>query len=338
MPMRTDPMSSVLQANIRRREFIAVLGAFAAAWPLAASAQAPGQTYRVGALFPNPRGAPHAAMFEELGRAGFREGQNLTVDWRSFGQRADMAPEFAAEMIKIRPDVILAGGDPAIRAAAQATSTIPILGITDDLVGSGFANSPAKPGGNITGVSVHAAELDGKRQEILIEAVPKIRRIAALADTNATSPRQSRALQDAARKRGIEYSVHWVTRPDEITPAIDSARKSHAEALNVLASPLLYGNRAEITGMTAALRLPAIYQWPESAEEGGLVGYGPSIVQLYQGIVAQQLIKMLRGAKPADMPVEKPSRFELVINLQTAKAIGIAIPAGLVKRANKVIQ
>jgi putative ABC transport system substrate-binding protein len=328
----------MLQASMRRREFITVLGAFAAAWPLATSAQQPGQTYRVGCLFPNPRGAPHTALFEELGRSGFQEGQNLTVDWRSFGQRADMAPDFAAEMIKIRPNVILAGGDPAIRAAAQVTSAIPILGITEDLVGAGFANSANKPGGNTTGVSVFAAELDGKRQEILIEAVPKIRRIAALADTNATSQRQSRALQDAARQRGIDFSIHWVTRPDEITPAIDAARKSRAEALNVLASPLLYGNRAEITGLVAALRLPAIYQWPEIAEEGGLVGFGPRIVHLYRGMVARQLTNILRGAKPADVPVEQPTKFDLVINLQTAKTIGIEIPAGLVSRADKLIR
>jgi putative ABC transport system substrate-binding protein len=323
---------------MRRREFITVLGAFAAAWPLAASAQEPGQTYRVGCLFPNPRMVPHDALFDELRRAGFLEGQNLSVDWRSFGQRADMAPDFAAEMIKVRPDVVLAGGDPAIRAAAQLTSTIPILGITEDLVGAGFANSLTKPGGNTTGISVLAAVLDGKRQEILIEAVPKIRRIATLADANATSPRQSRTLQDAARRRGIEFSIHWVSRPDEITPAIDAAKKMPAEALNVLASPLLYGNRAEIMGHVAALRLPAIYQWPEIAEEGGLVGYGPRIVQIYQGPLARQLIAILRGKKPADLPVERPAKSDLVINLQTAKAIGIEIPAGLVSRADKLIR
>jgi putative ABC transport system substrate-binding protein len=323
---------------MRRREFITVLGAFAASWPLAASAQQPGQTYRIGCLFPNPRGAPHDALFDELRRAGFVEGQNLTVDWRSFGQRADMAPDFAAEMIKVRLDAILAGGDPAIRAAGLATTTIPILGITEDLVGAGFVNSLAKPGGNTTGISVLAAELDGKRQEILIEAIPKIRRIAALADASSTSPRQTRALQDAARRRGIESSIHWVTRPDEITPAIDAARKMQAEALNVLASPLLYGNRAEITGRVATLRLPAIYQWPEVAEEGGLVGYGPRIVQIYQGPVARQLLDILRGKKPVDLPAEQPTKFDLVINLQMAKTIGIEIPAGLVSRADKLIR
>jgi putative ABC transport system substrate-binding protein len=323
---------------MRRRDFLTLLGGAAATWPLATvCAQEAGSSYRVGCLLPNPRGAPHDALFAALGRSGFVEGKNLGVEWRAFGQRADMAAEFAAALVKLQPDVLLAGGDDAIRACGQATTKIPVLGITEDLVGAGFVTTAAKPGGNTTGVSMLASELDAQRQDILVEAIPKLRRIAILADTNATTRRQSQALQDAARRRGVESSVHWITRPEEIVPAIDAARKSHAGAIAVLASPFLYGNRAEIIKLAAALRLPAIYQYPEIAEEGGLIGYGPRLVQIYEGPIAQQLIKILRGAKPADMPVERPAKFDLVINLQTAKAIGIEITPSVASRADKRI-
>jgi putative ABC transport system substrate-binding protein len=324
---------------IGRREFITLLGGTAVAWPLAASAQEPGRTYRLGALYPSPREAPQiVAMLEELRRFGFIEGQNLMIDWRVYGLRVELLSEFATELVKAKVDVILAGGDAAIRAAQGATATISILGFTDDMVGSGLAGSLAKPGGNTTGVSLLATELDGKRQEILIEAVPGLRRMAALADSNTTAPRQLQALQDAARARGVELSIDRVAKPDEIAPAIDAAKTSDAAALNVLASPLLFANRQVIIERAAALRLPAMYQWPEVAEQGGFVGYGPRLVQLTRDTMARQLVKLLRGAKPADLPVEQPTQFELVINLQTAKAIGHEVPAALVLRANKVIE
>jgi putative tryptophan/tyrosine transport system substrate-binding protein len=278
-------------------------------------------------------------MFEELRRLGFIEGQNLTVNyWRAYGLRVELLSEFAADLIKTQVDVILAGGDAGIRAAQQATAAIPILAFTDDMVGSGLVSSLVEPGGNTTGVSLLATELDGKRQEILMEAVPGLRRMAALADTNTTAPRQLQALQDAARARGIELSIHRVANPDEIAPAIDAAKTLDSAAINVLASPLLFANRQAIIERAAALRLPAMYQWPEVAEQGGFVGYGPRIVQLFREVMARQLIKILRGAKPADLPVEQPTKFELVINLQTAKAIGHEVPAGLVLRADKVIE
>jgi ABC-type uncharacterized transport system substrate-binding protein len=291
-------------------------------------------------LFPSPRDAPQiVAMFEELRRSGFIEGQNLTVNyWRAYGLRVELLSEFAADLIKTQVDVILAGGDAGIRAAQQATAAIPILAFTDDMVGSGLVSSLVEPGGNTTGVSLLATELDGKRQEILMEAVPGLRRMAALADTNTTAPQRLQALQDAARARGIELSIHRVANPDEIAPAIDAAKTLDSAAINVLASPLLFANRQVIIERAAALRLPAMYQWPEVAEQGGFVGYGPRIVQLFREVMARQLIKILRGAKPADLPVEQPTKFELVINLQTAKAIGHEVPAGLVLRADKVIE
>jgi len=183
-----------------------------------------------------------------------------------------------------------------------------------------------------------ASELDGKRQEILIEAVPGVRRIAALADTNTTTPSRLTELEDAVRARGVGLSIHRIARREEIANAIDTAKAADAGALNVLASALLFNNRTIILDRVATLRLPAVYQWPEMAEQGGLIGYGLLIVQLYRDIMSRQLAKLLRGIKPTDLPVEQPTRFELVINLKAAKVIGHEVPAGLVLRADKVIE
>ena len=195
---------------MRRREFIALLGGAAVAWPLAARAQEAGRTYRLGGLSAGPRNAPLiVAMFDELRRLGFIEGQNLTIDWRNYGPRIDLIPEFVAELVKAHVDVIYAGGDAAIRAAQQATTTIPILGITDDMVGSGLVNSLARPGGNTTGMSILATELDGKRQEILIEAVPGLRRMAVLADSNTTAVAEASGIAGRGartRRRAFDLS------------------------------------------------------------------------------------------------------------------------------------
>jgi putative tryptophan/tyrosine transport system substrate-binding protein len=323
---------------MRRREFIALMGA-TVAWPLAAMAQEPGRTYRLGGLSSSPRNAPpFAAMIDELRRFGFVEGQNLTVEWRSYGSRIDLIPQLVAELVQAHVDVIHVNGDAATRAAQRATTTIPILGGSEDMVAAGLVNSLAHPGGNTTGMSILATELDGKRQEILVEAVPGLRRIAVLADSNATGPRHLQALQDAARARGVELSIHQVARAEEIKAAIDAAKASDAAALNVLPSPFFYGNREIIMQRVVMLRLPAIYFFPEIAVEGGFAAYGPSLIQLFRELLAHQLIKLLRGVKPADIPVEQPTKFELVINLKTAKAMGVTVPATLVARADKVIE
>jgi putative ABC transport system substrate-binding protein len=285
-----------------------------------------------------PQKAHHLALFEELRRAGFVEGQNLTIDWRGFGLRLEEFAEHAAELTKSQTDVIICGGDVAIRAGQRATTAIPILALTDDMIGQGLVHSLAKPGGNTTGVSIFATELDGKRQEILMEAVPGLRRMAALSDADTTPPRQIEALQEAARARGVDLSIHWATRPEEIVPAIDALKSSGAAALNVLASPLLFANQRLIIDRVAALRLPAIYQWPEMAEQGGLIAYGPRIVQIYRELIARQLVKLLRGTKPGDLPIEQPTKFELVINTAVAKAIGFNVPSLLVLHADKVIE
>jgi putative tryptophan/tyrosine transport system substrate-binding protein len=323
---------------MRRREFITLVGG-AAAWPLAARGQEPGRIYRLGGVHSSPREAPHhIAFFDELRRLGFIDGQNLLVDLAGYGLTVEQFEQHAAELVKTRVDVIMAGGDAAVRAVQRATTEIPILALTDDMVGQGFVRSLDQPGGNTTGVTILASELDGKRQEILIEAVPGVRRVATLADINTTPPSALRTLEDAARARGVELSVRPVARREEISSAVDAARASGAGALNVLGSALLFNNRSIIFERVAALRLPAIYQWPEMAEQGGLIGYGPLLVQLYRDIMSRQLAKLLRGVKPADLPVEQPTRFELIINLQAAKAIGHDVPAPLVLRADKVIE
>ena len=322
---------------MRRREFITLVGGGALAWPLPARAQEPGLTYRVGAVSVNPPHAPIiVAMFDGLRRLGFIEGQNLTIDWRTYGPSADLVSEFEA-LVKTQPNVIYAGGIASIRAAQKATTTIPILGFYDDMVGSGLVSSLAHPGGNTTGVSLLAAELDGKRQEILIEVVPGLRRMAALADADRPSP-QLQVLQDAARARSVELSIYQIAKAEEIAPAIDTAKASGAEALNVLASGILWGSRRSIVERTAELRLPAMYQWPEVVEDGGFVAYGPSLVQVYRELMALQLAKLLRGGKPADLPVLQPTKFDLVINIKTAKALGLTIPKSFLVRADQVIE
>jgi putative ABC transport system substrate-binding protein len=324
---------------MRRREFISLLGGAAATWPLAAMAQEPGRTYRVGGLSAGARnGPPIVAMFDELRRFGFIEGQNLTIHWRQYTLHIDLISEFAADLVKAKVDVIWAAGDAAIRAAQQATTTIPILGGSEDIVGAGLVKSMARPGGNTTGMSILGTELDGKRQEILIEAVPRLRRMGALADSNNETDARLQALQEAARARNVELSIHRIARPEEIAAAIDAAKASGAAALNVLSSPVLYTSRQVIIDRVAALRLPAIYPWVEEAEEGGFLAYGPRILQIFRELIAQQLVKLLRGIKPADIPIEQPTKFELVINLKTANAMGVTVPATLVARADKVIE
>jgi putative ABC transport system substrate-binding protein len=324
---------------MRRREFIALMGA-SVVWPLAAMAQEPGRIYRVGGLSNGPRAQNplFVAMFDEARRAGFIEGQNLIVDWPVYGLHIDLIPEIIAQHVKSHVDVIVITGDHAIRAAQRATTTIPILGSTDDMVEAGLVRSLAHPEGNTTGTSILSAELDGKRQEILIEALPGLHHIAALSDSNRTVGLRLKALQDAAVARDVELSIHQIASPEEIPAAIDSVKASGAAALNVLASPVLYGNRQTIMAWVAALGLPAIYQFPEVAEEGGFVGYGPRILQMFRETVSRQLVELLRGVKVADIPVEQPTKFELVINLKTAKAMGVTVPESLLVRADKVIE
>jgi ABC-type uncharacterized transport system substrate-binding protein len=322
-------------SRMRRRDFITLLGGGAAAWPIAARAQ-PDRTWRIGVLAPLPA-TVFAPFFSELRQLGFIEGQTLAVDRRGFDARYDQLSAIAAEIMKAGPEVLLCGGDAAIRAAQTATSNLPIVAITDDMVGAGLVRSLARPGGNTTGVSILAADLDGKRQEVLLEFLPGVRHLAALSDAQNNTPAQLQTLLDAARARGVELSIHRVERKEDIGLAIGAAKAGGAEALNVLASPLLHGNRHAIFTRTTELHLPAIYQWPETAQEGGLLAYGPRLTEVFRQL-ARQLGKVFRGANPADLPIEQPTKFELVVNLRTAKAIGLDVPPALLARADEVIE
>jgi putative tryptophan/tyrosine transport system substrate-binding protein len=328
---------------MKRREFIALFSGAAAAWPFPAHAQDTGRTYRLGMMLPFPRDSRESvgivdAVVHELRRHGFVEGQNLIIEYRAWAPHVDLVSDYAAELAKQPLDVIAVGGPVAVRAVQKATTTMPVLAITDDMIGEGLVKSLARPDGNTTGVSILATELDGKRQEILIEVVPGVRLIAALADVNTTASAQLEALQREAKARNIELSIQRVDKAAEIPGALEAAKVSGATALNVLASPMLHSNLQIILQRVAALRLPAMFQWPEIAEEGGFVAYGPRFTQMMRELYARQLVQLLRGVKIADIPVEQPSKFELAINLKTADALGVTVPPAIVARADKVIE
>lgn len=327
-----------LGAGMKRRDFIMLLGGAVA--PMAAVckalAQAVGQTYRLCVLVQAPRTAAHwIAFFDELRKQGFLEGVNLTVV-DAFNTPLDRADSVAAMMVNARPDAIITAGV-LTRILQRATETIPLVTVSEDLLAEKVVSSLSHPNGNATGISILATELDGKRQEILLETIPDLQRLAILADLGVTAPDRLNALENAAKVRGITVSTHIANRADDIIPAIDAALNAGAQGLNVLASSLFSRYRTQIIGRVATARLPAIYQWPEMAEEGGLMAYGPRFVVLYRQ-QALQVIKVLKGTKPADIPIEQPTKFELVVNLKTAKTLGLTVPPALVLRADEVIE
>jgi putative ABC transport system substrate-binding protein len=325
--------------QLGRRQFITLItGVAGALLPTLVRAQEAGRTYRIGIITYSPRSAVnYVAFFDELRRLGFVEGQNLVVDGRGFGMPREQFPALAAALVSSGVDALVCGADSGVRACQDATQTIPIVGITDDMVGSGLVRSLAHPGGNTTGISIFATELNGKRIEILLELVPDGRRMAALADAGATTPAQFEALRDAARTRAVDLAIYRVGKSEQVAGAIEEAKRSGAQSLNVLASPLLNASRRTIIERATALRLPAIYQWPETVKEGGLAAYGPSFAQMGRQN-AEQLAKVLLGVKPADLPVQQPTKFELFLNLKTAKALGITIPPGLLAIADDVVE
>jgi putative ABC transport system substrate-binding protein len=327
---------------MKRRDFITLVGGAAATWPLAVRAQQPDRTYRIGFLLPTNRQSPPVqALFDELRLNGFTEGQNLMVVSEGFEATDDRLAERARSLIDTKPDVIVSGPELPLRTLQKLTQTVPLVGMTEDMVGEGLVTSLARPGGNITGISLLSPELDGKRQDILIDALPGARQIAAMSDSKVTSPQHLQALQRAAQSRGIQVSIFGVRKPDEIAAAIDAAKAAGAEAANFLATPLfsLPGTRNNqiVMERITALRLPAIFQWPETAEVGAVLGYGPRFTDVYRQR-AQIVTKVLRGAKPSDIPVEQPNRYELVVNLKAAQAMGCQVAAGLVLRADKLIE
>jgi putative ABC transport system substrate-binding protein len=224
-----------------------------------------------------------------------------------------------------------------VLAAREATQTIPVVGLfSPKMVATGVIGTFARPGSNVTGVSI-ISELDGKRQELLLEAVPGARGIAILADPTVTYPAQLQILEDAARARGLKPAVVTATKQEDIEPAMDKAKESGATALNVLAAPLFSINRRVLIERAAALRLPAIYEWPEMAEDGGLIAYGPRLPLVYRQ-AAGLVSKIFHGEKPQDLPVEQPVKFYLVVNLKTAKVLGLTIPESFLTRVDEVIE
>jgi len=319
---------------VKRREFITLLGG-ATAWPLAARAQQ-GRLPVVGVLRPSAKDAePFAEPFRRYMKAiGWEEGRNIRFLFAWMEGRNERAPLLACDFVAQNVDLIVTFGDPAIRAAQRATQSIPIVGMTDDMVGSGLVASLARPGGNTTGVSILAPELNVKRLEFLHEFVPQARRIAVLADPSTISTNAQ--LTSAARDLGVELVLFEVQNPAQIGGPLDAIAATKVEAVNVLASPQLYGARYLIIERLRNARLPAIYQFPEAAEEGGLLAYGPRLLLCFRHVVSL-VDKVLRGAKPADLPIEQPTKFELVVNLKTASAIDMTIPATLLLRADEVI-
>jgi putative ABC transport system substrate-binding protein len=305
--------------------------------PFTAGAQPAGRVPRIGILRLNTAVDPlNELLRQALRDSGYLEGQNIVIEWRFADDRAERLSALAAELARLKPDAIVVAGDAAIRAARQATTTIPIIAGTDDLVGEGHVASLARPGGNVTGVSILAPELNAKRLELLKKAVPKASRIAVLWDP-ATGAFHLPGLETVARSLRLDLKILEVRRVDDLEGAFKAARAWRAEAVNVLASPLLNALRTPIIDEAARYRLPAIYQWDDSARIGGLMAYGPTLAG-YWRLVMLQLDRVLKGAWPADLPVQQPTKFELVINLKTARALGLTIPPSVLARADEVIE
>jgi putative tryptophan/tyrosine transport system substrate-binding protein len=324
-------------SGMRRRDLLTLLGGAAAAWPLTARAQQ-SRLPVVGVLRPNRRDVleTFAEPFRRYMKAiGWEEGRNVRFLFLWTEGLAERAPALAGELVAQNVDLIVTFGDPATRAAQRATAAIPIVAMTDDMVGSGLAASLARPGGNTTGVSILASELDVKRLEVLHEFVPQARRIAVLADPSTISTRAQ--LASAARDLDVEPVWFEAGSPEELSRAVDALTAAKVDAVNVLASPLLNFWRLQIIDWMRDARLAAVYQWPESVEDGGFLAYGPRNLLCYRHVVSL-VDKVLRGAKPADLPIEQPTKFELAVNLKTAGAIGMTISPTLLLRADEVIE
>ena len=276
-----------------------------------------------------------ASFTQSMHELGWEEGRHFRLVVLYAEEQPDRIPALVGELVSRRVDVMVQLGDPAIRAAQQATRAIPIVGMADDIVGSQLAASMARPGANTTGVSILASELDVKRLELLHEFVPKARRIGVLVDPTTVSTQLQ--LEKAALTLGIEAVTFQAQTRNEIARALDAMPAARIGAVNVLASPILDTARRLLIERLNQARLPAIYQWPETADAGGFLAYGPRQSLAYRH-VAGLVNKILRGAQPADLPIEQPTKFTLVVNLKTAKALGLTIPPSLLLRADEVIQ
>ena len=321
-----------MASHIGRRKFLATLvGVAAVAWPLAARAQQPAKLPTIGFLGAGTLSAWSlwvGAFVQRLRELGWIEGRTVVIDYRWAEGRTERYAEIAAEFVRLKVDVIVTVGG-AVAAAKQATATIPIVfAAAGDPVGSGMVASLAQPGGNVTGLSVQSTDLVGKRLEILREIFPDVRRLAIIGNVEyAATVLEMGEAQAAARTLGLEVVRSEIRRAEDIAPAFE-ALKGAAQALFVCPDATINANHARINTMALAARLPTMHGLREIAEAGGLMSYGPNYPDLYRR-AADYVDKILRGAKPADLPVEQPTKFDLVINLVTARALGIEVPATL---------
>jgi putative ABC transport system substrate-binding protein len=326
---------------VRRREFITLLGGAAAAWPLAARAQQARKVPTVGFLGQStPLGESEraAAFAQRLRELGWVEGRTIAIEYRWAAGRNERLAEIAAEFVQLKMDVIVAGGTPPVLAAMQATSIIPIVfASAGDPVGTGLVASLARPGGNVTGLSVLAVDLAGKRLDLLREVVSGFGRLAIMGNVgNPIILNELAELQAAAGRLGLQVDRLEIQRPQDIAPALEAV-KGRADAVYVCQDLLTVGNRMRINTLALGARLPVMHASREHIEAAGLMSYGPNFLDLYRR-AGDYVDKILRGAKPGDLPVEQPTKFELVINLTTARALGLTIPESLLARADEVIE
>jgi len=325
---------------MNRRDFITLVGGAAAAWPLGASAQQPVKLPTIGFLGPStPLVSSHwaAAFVQRLHELGWVEGQNVAVEYRWAEGRSERYAEIAAEFIRLNVDVIVTVGGPAL-SAKQMTSVIPIVfAVAADPLGSGLVANLARPGGNATGLSVQFTDTIGKRLELLREVVPTLRMLAIMANVSYPAALlEMGEVQTITQKVGLNVVALEIQRAEDIAPAIETLR-GRAEALYVVGDSLVDAHRVRINTLALAARLPTIYPYREGPEGGGLMSYGANFPNLFRRS-ADYVDKILRGTKPADLPVEQPTKFDLVINLKTAKALGLQIPDKLLALADEVIE
>ncbi len=327
-----------------RRAFISGITFGLLAAPLTAEAQQAAKVYRIGLLGGYPPTAPEASrlwegFFQVLRELGYVEGQNILIEGRWYGEQTERLPALAAELVRLKVDVIVAGAAPAPEAAQRATSAIPIvIANHGDPVGSGLVASLARPGRNVTGLSILSPELVGKQLQLLKEAVPGISRVAMR--SNPTVPSQALELRDAevaARSLKVQLQVLEARAPSDFASVFSAMTKDRAGGLITLGGVMFFVQRTQIAALAAKNRLPAMAGFREFVDAGGLLSYGASVTDLYRR-AASYVDKILKGAKPADLPVEQPTKFELVINLKTAKALGLTISPSLLSRADEVIQ
>ena len=325
---------------MRRRTFIAALGG-AAAWPLVARAQQSANLPTIGflgATTPSPETPWTAAFVQRLRELGWIEGRNIAIEYRWAEGRDERFAEIAAEFIRLKVDVILTYATPSSIAAKKATAVIPIVfAAAGDPVGTGLVVSLARPGGNVTGLSIQQTDLASKRLEMLREVLPGLRTVAILVDMGSpNSVLEMGEAQAAAGTLGLAVVRSEVRRVEDITHAFD-ALKGRADAVYVCGSPLLTTNQSRVTSLALGARLPTMHGFRSYVAAGGLISYGPNLPSLFQR-AAEYVDKILRGAKPSDLPVEQPTKFDLTVNLVTAKTLGLTIPPTLLARADEVIE